>query len=128
MFLLENRQCQSTKQRAIYELLLKHLLVTREETQNSGQWESKDVSKISLLHDIHLLQFKNLKSLVQMSTLNAGISNIIPKRNSLKFLTWHLPFNLSIRRYTQIEFGSSCVLWRLLLLMKPWVALQNGLI
>ena len=42
--------------------------------------------------NIHLLQFKILSHLQKIWTLNAGISEFIPKKKHLKFQTLHSPF------------------------------------
>ena len=71
----------------------------------------KRVSKIWVrmyATNIHLLQFKILKLLINMWTLNASTSGLQPRRNRLKYLTLHLPFCLLIRKKknTQTEWPS----------------------
>ena len=46
------------------------------------------------------------KSLLKMGTLNADTSELIPKRNHLKFLTLPLPFCLINRKNIQTEWPS----------------------
>ena len=41
---------------------------------------------------VHLLQFKIQSRLQKIGTLNAGTSDLNPKKNRVKFLTLHSPF------------------------------------
>ena len=61
-----------------------------------GNESQKSERNLSYVYSFTPIQ--KLKSLVKTRTLNAGTSELIPKRNRMKFLTLHLLFCLLIRK------------------------------
>ena len=60
------------------------------------QWKSKEWAKFELQFLLLIFIYYNSKftiSLVKTRTLKAGTSELIPKRNRLKYLTLHSPFS-----------------------------------
>ena len=107
-------------------------------TLKSDQWISIYWAKFELecLLLVFIYSNSKLKSLAKTRTLNAGTSELIPKKKEkvkleleietcIKFQTLHSPFYLFlIKLFTKLPFW---LLWSLLFLMKPSDALQNGL-
>ena len=85
-------------------------------------WESKQNLSWKVYYWYSFTSIQTSKSLAKTGTLNAGTSELIPKKT---LLTLHSPFCLFLKKISLTKL-QSWVLWSLLLLTKPSDALQNG--
>ena len=103
------------------ELLRELSIYTLKSDQGITIWWAK--FKLDCLLLIVIYSNQKFKSLAKGRTLNTGTSELNTEETTSKIFTLHSSFFFLIKNVTKLP---SCVLWSLLLSMKPSDAHQNG--